>query len=87
MTDGSFNTTYDSKQGNSVNQPKVLCREMRKAGVQIYSVAFKAPASGQAVLKNCASSEAHYFEPENGDELIAVYEEIATSLSNLRLSN
>ena len=87
MTDGAFNTTYDDKQGNSVNQSKVLCKEMRDAGVQIYSVAFKAPASGQAVLKNCASSPDHYFEPENGDELIAVYEEIATSLSNLRLSH
>ena len=87
MTDGKFNTTYDEDQGNSVNQSKGLCKKMRDAGVQIYSVAFKAPASGQAVLKNCASSPGHYFEPENGDELIAVYEEIATSLSNLRLSN
>ena len=87
MTDGKFNITYDDNQGNSVNQSKVLCKEMRDAGVQIYSVAFKAPAAGQAVLKNCASSPAHYFEPEDGDELIAVYEEIATSLSNLRLTN
>ena len=87
MTDGRFNITYDDDQGNSVNQSKVLCKEMREAGVQIYSVAFKAPASGQAVLQNCASSPDHYFEPENGDELISVYEEIATSLSDLRLSN
>ena len=87
MTDGKFNITYDDDQGNSVNQSKVLCKEMRDAGVQIYSVAFKAPASGQAVLQNCASSPDHYFEPEDGDELIAVYQEIATSLSNLRLTN
>lgn len=87
MTDGSFNTTYDDDQGNSVNQSKVLCKQMRDTGVQVYSVAFKAPKAGQKVLKDCASSEDHYFEPENGDELIAVYEEIATSLTNLRLTN
>ncbi len=87
MTDGSFNTTYDDDQGNSVNQSKVLCKQMRDAGVQVYSVAFKAPKAGQKVLKDCASSPDHYFEPENGNELIAVYEEIASQLSNLRLTN
>lgn len=87
MTDGSFNTTYDKDQGNSVNQSKVLCKQMRDADIQVYSVAFKAPAAGQKILKDCASSNEHYFEPENGDELIGVYEEIATSLSQLRLTN
>ena len=74
-------------QGNSVNQSKVLCDEMKDNGVQVYSVAFQAPASGQAVLEFCASSEDHYFEPEDGDELIATYERIAATLSNLRLTN
>ena len=87
MTDGSFNTTYDDEQGNSVNQSKVLCQEMRDTGVIVYSVAFKAPPAGKSVLQNCASSEDHYFEPESGDELIAVYEQIATTLTNLRLVN
>lgn len=87
MTDGSFNTTYDTDQGNSVNQSKVLCSAMRDQGVIVYSVAFQAPPGGQAVLADCATSEDHYFEPEDGDALIAVYGEIAASLSNLRLTN
>lgn len=87
MTDGAFNRTYDPKQGNSVNQSKAMCKEMRKSGVTIYAVAFKAPPSGKAVLENCATSADTYFEPTNGDELIDVYGEIATNLSNLRLTN
>ena len=87
MTDGSFNTTYDKGQGNSVNQSKVLCKEMRDNGVHVYAVAFKAPPAGQSVLKNCASSPALYFEPEDGDALIEAYGEIAATLSNLRLTN
>lgn len=87
MTDGSFNTTFDKDQGNSVNQSKGLCKQMRDSGVRVYSVAFKAPPGGKAVLEACASSADHYFEPEDGEELIAVYGEIASSLSNLRLTN
>ncbi len=87
MTDGSFNTYYESGQGDSDSQARSLCAAMKADGVTIFSVAFSAPAAGQAVLRDCASASSTYFEASNGAELLAVYEEIAASVSNVRLSD
>tara|TARA_Y100000052_G_scaffold27549_1_gene36162 strand:+ start:9996 stop:11216 length:1221 start_codon:yes stop_codon:yes gene_type:complete len=87
MTDGEFNTHYQTGQGNSVSQSKKLCENMRKEGVIVYSVAFKAPKSGRQVLKKCASSSDHYFDAKNGAQLKQAYADIASQLTNLRITN
>lgn len=85
MTDGKFNQSYSGLLGSSNVQAKRLCTEMRDAGVIIYSVAFQAPSSAKATLKNCAGTPDRFFNADDGDELLAAYDAIASHLSNLAL--
>lgn len=86
MTDGSFNTYYESGLGNSRAQAASLCDAMKADGIQIYSVAFNAPASSKTTLQDCASTGANYFEATTGSELLAVYDKIAANLDQVRLT-
>lgn len=87
MTDGEFNTQYVSANGNSAGQARAVCAEMKKQNVAVYSVAFQAPGSAQAILQDCASGSDFYFNAANGDELRQSFQKIAKSLNNLRLMN
>ena len=86
MTDGSFNATISNSQGSSTWQAQKLCDNIKDKGVIIYSVAFQAPSSGQAVLEYCSSGPEYFFSPENGQQLTQSYQAIATSISDLRLT-
>lgn len=85
MTDGQFNTAYESGMGNSNEQAKKLCKEMRDEGVLVYAVAFQAPTSAKNTLKNCTGDDDRFFDAANGDELKAAYRTIASQLSALSL--
>ena len=85
MTDGEFNTQYNSSQGNSFDQAKKLCDNIKAKGVRIYTVAFQAPKAGQDVLNYCATSTDYAFEPDSADELKDAYTKIAQSISDLRI--
>jgi len=67
MTDGDNNNPSDDTA--TIN----TCNQAKAYGMEIYTVAFQAPASGQALLSNCATDAAHYFEPENTAELIEAF--------------
>lgn len=86
MTDGGFNKNYDAGQGDSDAQARRLCNEMKADGVIVYSVAFQAPAAGEAVLRACASSDEHYFDATDAESLSAAYGSIASRLSQLRVA-
>lgn len=86
MTDGSFNTYYESGLGDAAAQAVSLCDAMKADGIQIYSVAFNAPASSKTTLETCASTPANYYEATTGSELLEVYDEIAANLDQVRLT-
>lgn len=86
MTDGAFNATINNDQGSSTWQAKQLCDNIKDKGVVIYSVAFQAPQSGQDVLEYCASGTEFFFNPSTGQQLTQSYQAIATSISDLRLT-
>ena len=86
MTDGEFNTAYESGNGSSTAQAKKLCKNMKKEGVIIYSVAFQAPWSAKKTLQNCATDSSHYFDASSGAELHAAFAEIAVNVRKLFLS-
>lgn len=86
MTDGAFNAEIFPGQGSSDAQARALCDSMRLRDIKVYAVALNAPTAGKEVLKYCASESDFYFEPENGGELTDAYKQIATSISDLRIS-
>ncbi len=62
-----------------------LCSVAREAGIIIYSVAFESSSRGQRVLRDCASSDAHYFDV-SGPEIVSAFVTIARDIrQKLRL--
>lgn len=87
MTDGIFNTRYIGNSGDrSATLARTLCANMRNAGIEVYAVAFDAPAPAAATLRDCASSSDHYFTAGNNNQLRIAFREIASKLISLRLS-
>ncbi len=86
MTDGSFNSEVFPGQGTSDAQARALCDGMKLNNVKIYSVALNAPTAGKRVLEYCSGGPEYFFEPETAAELTEAYRKIATSISDLRIS-
>lgn len=86
MTDGAFNAEIYPGQGDSDDQARDLCDNMKLKDVKIYAVALNAPDEGKSVLSYCATGPDYYFEPETAAELTEAYQKIATSISDLRIS-
>ncbi|WFU01099.1 pilus assembly protein TadG-related protein [Rhizobium sp. CB3171] len=75
MTDGDNNVA--SADANT----KIQCDAARTAGIHVYTIAFMAPANGQALLKYCATSASDYFTPQNAADLFSAFSSIATQAS------
>ncbi len=84
MTDGE-NNYYNNKSNDTSSdiETKKYCDKARDEKIEVYSVAFMAPARGQALLKYCATSEKHYFPAENASELTAAFKYIGEKASEL----
>jgi glycosyltransferase A (GT-A) superfamily protein (DUF2064 family) len=67
------------------NRTQAICDAAKAEGVVVFTIGFEAPSSGQAVLKNCASSVSHYYDV-NGIEISQAFAEIASSIRQLRLT-
>ena len=88
MTDGAFNREYHYyDNGDSADQARDLCENIKEAGIIIYSVAFQAPHAGEDVLRDCASGEENFFDPQDRQQLTDAYQSIATSISDLRITH
>jgi Flp pilus assembly protein TadG len=85
MTDGKFNTAYEATMGDSNAQAKKMCDKMRADNVLVYAVAFQAPNSAKATLKDCAGDDSRFFNASNGQQLLDAYAAIASQLSALTL--
>ena len=89
MTDGDFNTYYNSGQGDSGQQAEALCTAMKTNGITIYTVAFDVDDNSDAaeVMQNCATDAGSYYDAENGEELQQAFRDIALRISDLRLTH
>jgi len=61
-----------------------VCQAAKDQGIIVFTIAFEAPYSGRRLLKNCASSDGHYFNAD-GLEIGDAFVSIASSISKLRL--
>lgn len=92
----TYNTwwaNFRTQRGSDVSTPAMdaelsqICGVTKQQGVLIYGIAFSAPARGQTVVRNCASSDGHYFASSNNTALNAAFQAIATNITQLRLTN
>lgn len=99
MTDGVFNTSYRNgggmfpndpastdvnTSGSSPNQTLTLCNNMKAAGLQIYTVAYMAPADAENLLKACGGGS-NYYDAANSAQLTSAFQSIAEKLTSLSL--
>jgi Flp pilus assembly protein TadG len=77
MTDGEM--TGNSASWNYNIDPTVrnTCDAAKKDGIKIFSVAFMAPDKGKSLLQHCASSVDNYYAPENMEQIVTAFGEIA----------
>ncbi|MEP2533405.1 TadE/TadG family type IV pilus assembly protein [Shimia sp.] len=73
--------------GNSAKNTRTenICDAAKAEGIIVFTIGFEAPADGQAILQDCASSDSHYFDV-NGLEIQDAFAAIATSIRQLRLT-
>jgi Flp pilus assembly protein TadG len=89
MTDGEM-TGASSNWNNGLDQKtRNICKKAKDDGIIILSVAFMAPVKGKEMLGYCASGPDNYYEPDDMNELVAAFGEIAekAAKTTTRLTN
>lgn len=80
-----YNAAFSSINGTVKDQrTKHICGAAKDEGIIVYTIGFEAPSSGQRILKDCASSDGHYFDVD-GLEIEDAFSSIAASIRKLRL--
>lgn len=79
----------NSPNGSTYDQSKKLCAEMKKAGIEVYTVGFLLVDSPVArdLLGTCATDASHFYVSDSGDKLKMAFRDIALKISSLYLSN
>jgi Putative Flp pilus-assembly TadE/G-like len=86
----AFRKTYLTDAATLDGLLQTNCTAAKAAGVEIYGIAFAAPAEGQTQIKNCSSpdqdSQKYYYDATNNEDLTAAFRAIATDITDLRLT-
>lgn len=91
-TSGSGSTTdhinCNATNGNSYTQAMTLCKNMKDAGIIVYTVGLEVVNTQAArdLVNKCATSPAHVYLPATSSALTRVFAAIAQDISALRIS-
>ena len=81
--------TTNNSTLNSLLDAKTLqaCTNAKAMGIVIYTIGFGSGADGSApLLQSCATDPTYYYAPVNSSDLDPVFQKIAQSINNLRIS-
>ncbi|OIQ29833.1 MAG: hypothetical protein BM562_10585 [Alphaproteobacteria bacterium MedPE-SWcel] len=77
---------YDAVGATSKDlRTKSICNAAKDQGIIVFTIGFEAPQGGQTVLRDCASSDSHYYDVE-GLEISEAFNSIASAIRQLRLT-
>jgi Flp pilus assembly protein TadG len=77
----------NATNGLAASQAPNVCTAMKSAGVEVYTVGFQLSVqSAIDMLNACATNAEQAFVADNGAELLAAFDAIATDISELRVS-
>lgn len=65
---------------------KLLCTNMKNAGIVIYTVRVEVTSGSSALLQNCATTPDKFYDVQSASNLTAVFSAIAGSIENLRIT-
>ena len=95
MTDGVYNTYLGTQYSDNSSTAKTIsnnsvqiCSNMKAAGITVYTVGFDLGGNQLAIktLRDCATSEEHFYNTDTGDQLRQAFRDIALKISRLRLA-
>ncbi len=66
------------------NRQRALCTAIKNAGIEIYVVRFR--DGNEDLMRDCASSDGHFFNADNAAELSQAFDAIGTGIGSLRLT-
>lgn len=77
----------DTSVGSTIKDERTrdICDAAKNEGIIVFTIGFEAPSSGEAVLQDCASSDAHFFDVD-GLQISEAFSSIASSIRKLRLT-
>ena len=81
-------STADARMLAMNSRQKKVCANARKAGVVIYAIGVGVSTTSKAVLQDCATlpTDGHYFDVTDASQLNSVFNTIAGSIQNLRIT-
>lgn len=91
-TTGSGNTSdhinCNATNGNTYSQGEQMCDAMKAAGIEIYTIGFEVDQypNGQALMEYCATDASHFYNSQNGADLMAAFLAIAQNVKALYVS-
>ena len=71
--------------GTKNTRTAAICDAAKANDIIIFTIGFEAPSAGLSVLRDCASSESHFFDVD-GLEISDAFSSIASSIRKLRLT-
>lgn len=88
-TGSSERINCDAPNGQPFDQGEALCNAMKQQNIIIYTVGFGLTAGGDAedFMRQCATDESHAYLADDGQELIAAFQAIAASITQLRITH
>ncbi|HUD52974.1 TadE/TadG family type IV pilus assembly protein [Parvibaculum sp.] len=85
LTDGENTENRFTTSSSSIDaRMSAACTKVKAAGIQIYTI--RVMDGNATLLKNCASDASMYFSVTAASQLTTVFQTIAQTLSNLRIS-
>lgn len=85
LTDGqNTQNRWTSNQGQIDARLTLACNNAKAKGIVVYTI--RLIDGNEKLLKACATSFTHYYSVSNASQLTPVFEQIASSLSKMRIS-
>ncbi len=89
LSEGRLGSTYSTSTATSNlnNKLSSLCSSMKDKGIYVYTIVLGTPGTSTInLMRACATAPNYFFNSPSSSELTSVFNAIADSLSNLRLS-
>ena len=84
---GDTNTANDTQRSNVNKDTTTLCDYAKTNKIEIFSVAFMVnDGPAKTMLEGCATDSSHYYDASDSAKLLASFESIAQSLTQVRLA-
>ncbi len=94
MTDGENTRSLNQPKHNGTDSDAAdaltaeLCTDIKKQGIEMFTVAYRLSATAaktKDMIRECATSDAYYFDASNTSELEQAFENIGRSLYEVRI--